>query len=130
MLPPTFIPAKPRRRRKRSHTSAVSTAALTLVAATYDGFAPSLRLTFDRAIDIPGFVATEIIVDDGVFGGSKYQGLSGTLIDPTTIEVSLLDIDAWVSTDVRLTAGAGNGIVAVDDGNAWAGVINLLVPFP
>jgi len=31
---------------------------------------------------------------------------------------------------VRLSAGAANGIVAVDDGGTWAGTTNTELPFP
>ena len=33
-------------------------------------------------------------------------------------------------SDTTLTATAGNGIVAVNDGGHWAGVSGLVLPFP
>jgi hypothetical protein len=105
--------------------------ALSLVQATYQSAVPSIRLAFDRAIDVSGLVGTQIVIADGSISGLRFDAQGDvTIINPSTVEIGLVDIEAWAGPDVRLTAGAGSGIVAVDDGGTWAGVTNLLLPFP
>jgi hypothetical protein len=52
------------------------------------------------------------------------------LVDSITVEIGLVLIGLWAGADVRLTATAPTGIVAEGDGGAWAGAVNLLLPFP
>ena len=47
-----------------------------------------------------------------------------------TIEVTLEFASDYFGPGTLLTAGAGTGIVAADDGGAWAGVAGLELPFP
>ena len=103
---------------------------LALVAAEYQ---PSqwVRLTFDRAIDIAGLDATQVLVNDGTDTGSAWQGTGGgTLVSPTTVEIQVVEIGDSATPDVRLTATDETGIVAVGDGAAWAGVTDLELPVP
>ena len=39
-------------------------------------------------------------------------------------------VQDWSSGDISLTASAGTGIVAENDGGTWAGVTDLALPFP
>jgi hypothetical protein len=124
--------------RRRSRRAAVQPGppppvALTLVSATYQTFDdPFLTLTFDRAIDIAGFEGSGILVDDGQFRMTLFDALGAlTLEDPQTLRIELTTVGpSTAAGEVLLTAGANNGIVAVDDGGTWAGVSNLALPFP
>ena len=51
-------------------------------------------------------------------------------VGPASVLVPLDEDGEFVGTGVRLTVTAGNGIVAVDDGAAWAGVTDVELPFP
>jgi hypothetical protein len=133
--PPSNLFAKPRVRRKRRAQAAAPAppppVALTLVSATYDVGIPSVRLTFDRAINIGGFVGTTVVVDDDADSGLRYQGTGGAhLVGPNSVEIFLVDPTPPTGFGTTLTVTGGNGIVAVDDGGTWAGVSNLELPFP
>ncbi|HEV2293361.1 MAG TPA: hypothetical protein VGR35_05865 [Tepidisphaeraceae bacterium] len=130
--PPDFI-ARPRpRRRRRQVVSSppVPPAALVLVAAELDLGGPWVTLTFDRAIDVAGFVGSAIVVEDET-AVTTFQGIvPATLIGPTAVRIDLSDFDPYSGAGSFLTASAGSGIVAVDDGGTWAGVTELVLPFP
>lgn len=102
---------------------------LTLVAAACSE-APTLVLTFDRPIDVSGLVPGLLRVDNGLLGFSYVGYDTPTLTGPATVEVQLTGVEEYPGTGVRLTAAAGNGIVAVDDGGVWAGVVDLSLPYP
>ena len=129
-LPP-FIPRKPMRYRPRTARTpqGAPPVALTLLSAYYDGDAPGIHLTFDRAIDVSGLVLAAVTVMDG----PDFIHFVGTgtpfLVGPTEVLVFLHNAGSAGGDDVLLTAGAGNGIVAVDDGGTWDGATNLALPF-
>jgi hypothetical protein len=129
-----FVPGPPvgRRRRRRAGAAATPPAAqLALVAATYDKDTPSVDLEFDRAIDIGAMDVAQVIVDDDTFTGARLVGFeTAVLVNATTVRVPLNPVGGVEQPDVFLTVGAGNGIVAVDDGGTWAGVTNEPLPFP
>jgi hypothetical protein len=128
-FPFTFQPRKPFTRRVRPAEAV--TAAPALVQATYQSAVPSIRLTFDRAVNVPALAGNQIVIADGSINALRYDAQGDvTLINPTTIEIGLTDIEAYAGPDVRMTASAASGIVAVDGGAAWGGVTNLLLPFP
>jgi hypothetical protein len=118
-------------RRRRGRARLTAPAALVLVGAVYDASAPRVTLTFDRTIDVAALDGGQIIVVDGAIAGALFaaQG-TATLIDPATVEIGLVDLTGWSGPGVRLNAGPGTGIVAASDGGTWAGVANLLLPFP
>jgi hypothetical protein len=100
------------------------------VAAAYDP-GTSIELTFGRAIDIAGLDGSVIVIDDGSISGFRYAAtLAATLLGPAVVRIELDGIEEFAGPDVRLTAGAANGIVAVGDGAMWAGVTNVELPFP
>jgi hypothetical protein len=77
-----------------------------------------------------GLVVGQYAVTDGPDGHSLVGFESPFLIGPNQVQV-LMQITGSASGDeVLLSVGAGNGIVAVDDGGTWGGVIGLGVPFP
>jgi hypothetical protein len=104
--------------------------ALVLVAAYYDGDAPGVHLTFDRAIDPSGAVVADFTVIDAPesihFVGSGEPSPQSE----TEVLIFLTNVGAASGPDVLLTVGAGNGIVAVDDGGTWEGVSGLVLPWP
>jgi hypothetical protein len=103
---------------------------LTLVSAAYEP-GTLIELSFDRAIDIAGLDGSVIVIDDGSISGFRYAAtLVATLIGPAVVRIELDGIEEFAGPDVRMTAGAANGIVAVGDGAAWAGVSNVVLPFP
>jgi hypothetical protein len=52
------------------------------------------------------------------------------VLGPAGIRVNLEFVEDIGGAGVVLTAGAGNGIVAVGDGAAWAGASDVELPFP
>ena len=130
-IPPGVTPAKRRVRRKRTRVvlSTAPGAALMLVSATYE-VGGLLTLTFDRAVDVAGIVPAAFIVHDGPTGFS-YQGIS--VYDhstPQTVTVEMSGIAEYEGPTVLLNAASANGIVAVDDGGTWAGVNDVVLPYP
>jgi hypothetical protein len=106
-------------------------AALVLASASYDFNGPSVMLEFDRAIDIAGLDGAQISVNDGAFTGLIFAATGpAMLVDPQTVEIDLVSTGPSAGIDVRLTASAASGIVAVNDGGTWPGVMNLVLPFP
>jgi hypothetical protein len=129
-LPPAIVPAKPRRRRKRRNVSASTTPpALMLVGAAYDASLQTVTLTFGRAVDVSGFAPEQVSVIDGP-NAQLFQATEIVLDNPTTATVALTQVDTASGEEVLLDATAANGIVAVGDAEAWAGVTNLELPFP
>jgi hypothetical protein len=124
--PRTFI-----RRRRASREKTPPSVALTLVEASFDEGAPSVRLVFDRAIDIAGLAGAQIVVDAGNVTGTRYEAVGEANLDsPDAVVIGLLEVGPSSSVDTLLTASAGTGIVAVEGGGTWAGVTELALPFP
>ena len=115
--PPTPLPPGP--------------AALNLVSAAFDDVAQTLTLAFDRAIEVSGMDGAAIVIDDPVFSGLRFDATGGPeLLGAETVRITLVAIGDPGGSSVRMTAGAGNGIVALDDPGAWAGVTDLELPWP
>ncbi len=106
-------------------------AALTLVAAVYQE-AAWVQLTFDRPIDVVGLIGSAITVDDGDLTATRWEatGPSVTMIDPATVRIELTEFDPFGGGGILLDATSASGIVAVDDGGAWAGMSDVELPFP
>ncbi|MGB7159619.1 MAG: hypothetical protein WBD40_16245 [Tepidisphaeraceae bacterium] len=131
IIAPPLQPPRRRSRSKRRTTQPMPPVALTLVAASYDKDLSCVDLAFDRAIDIGAMDVTSVAVDDDTFRGLRLAGFeTPVLLNPTTVRVSLNEVGGAMQPGVHLTTGAGNGIVAVDDGGTWAGATDLLLPFP
>ena len=122
------IPPFPRRRPMKQPPQ-LAVAALTLVSASFDPDGPEVYLTFDREIDIAGLAVGEFAVADGP-DGHRLVGFGTPIrIGPNEVQVVMRIAGAASGADTLLTAGAGNGIVASDDGAAWEGVEGLGLPF-
>jgi hypothetical protein len=129
--PPKYV--KRHRPLKKKPQFGPPPAVLTLVEASYSTDDGALvRLKFDRAIDIAGIDEGQIGVRDGLFLHQQLVGNAGgvVVIDPQTIDVYLTATGAYAGADQLLTATGATGIVAVDDGAAWAGVSDLALPWP
>ena len=125
-----FQPRKPPRHRPRTPAPSAPPQTLVLVSASYDENVPVLFLTFDRAIDASGFVAAQVIVNDGSFDSGVYGGVGPAgILSPTQISVALELLEAAPPAPVTMTASALTGLAAVDDGGTWAGVSELGLPF-
>ena len=107
-------------------------AALVLVAATYDENDAILLLTFDRAVDVSAFDGSAVFLGDPTFNSTAYAGTSPASLDaPTIVRVILTATGPYSNTEVDLNVSGANGIVAVDDGGAWAGTGGVIfVPYP
>lgn len=105
-------------------------AALTLVSATFDPDGYIIYLTFDRAVDVSGVVFTAFEVKDGDNGSDFVGSGAAGQNDPTQCNVPMQSAGPYSGTDVTATAGAGNGIIAINDGGLWAGAADLVLPFP
>jgi hypothetical protein len=127
-----YLPARRRIGRRRRHgvPSSPAPAALVLVSATYQEEA-SVTLEFDRAIDVSGIDVSAIIVDDALTTGLTFAGAgTPTIVNATTVQVTLVETGGSSGSEITLTAGANNGIVAADDGGAWPGAEDLELPYP
>ena len=100
----------------------------TLVAVAID-YENSVELTFDRAIDVAGVDPAELSVDDASVGWSYVGAAPVTLVNPTTVRVTLQEAGDSTGPDTRMTVTAGNGIVALGDGGTWTGVSDVVIPF-
>jgi hypothetical protein len=132
MQNPPFLTAKPRVRRKRRSdgSSAPPAPPLMLVSGVYIS-AASIRLSFDRPIDIDGLNSAVFIVNDNDDVGEKFEGSGGgTLLSATTVQITITPAGGPSGTGITLTASAANGIVAVDDGGTWAGVTDFALSVP
>ncbi len=122
-------PAMYRRRPSRTPREAPAPVALVLVKVSYDE-GNWVRLEFDRAIDSGAIVGSAIIVDDEELSGRRYAATAGTVVtSPVAVRAFLTDIGPATGSGITLTASAGNGIVAADDGAAWLGVSGVAIPF-
>jgi hypothetical protein len=131
-IPPTkFVKRRGRIKPRATTPTPPPPAELVLVAAGFDGDELTLTLTFDRAVDIAGIVAgADLLVDDGATLGKLYEAVSATLLAADTVRVTMTLAGDSVGDTLTLTATAGTGIVAADDGGTWAGATNLGLPFP
>jgi hypothetical protein len=116
----------------RSHRRGSSAQALTLLEATYpieiDG---AMRLRFDREIDVSAFDGTQVIVKDGVNQASVMNATGPVVLsDPQTAELYLVITGPYTESNVLFSATGASGIVAVDDGGKWPGVMDAPLPFP
>ena len=129
-----LLQGKFRRRRDRTwqpHEAPPEPAALVLVSATYDAGVPYIQLTFDRAVDVSGMDGSQVTVNDGIEAGGFFAADGAvTIVSPTTVRIELSELSSSSTPSTTLTATAGNGIVAADDGAAWAGVGGVGLPFP
>jgi hypothetical protein len=100
------------------------------VSASYSTDGPTLTLTFDRAVNPSGLVFEALLVNDAQFTNQQYLPEGFEQIAPDTLHFLLTLQDPASGSGVRLTAAEGNGLVAADDGQPWAGVTNLPLPFP
>jgi hypothetical protein len=128
------IPVRPFRRSRRPAKERAAARpvgrALVLVSGDYvlgdSGYV--LQLGFDRAISMAGYDGSVVAVTDGAIVYLRYLATGpATLVNPTTVQIGLVSQGDWEGEDVHLSAGAGNGIVAVDDGGAWAGVADMVL---
>jgi hypothetical protein len=99
-----------------------------LVSATYNETI-SVTLTFDRAVSMAGLDPAAITIDDGTTG-FRYGGTEANQSAANSVEILLNGLEEQPFTGVHLTATDANGIVAVEDDVAWAGVTELALPFP
>ena len=128
---PPFTAATPRVRRKRRQPTSSPPAALVLVAAVYDKDAYTLTLTFDRPISIADYDGDAITVNDDAQMGLSFDATgSAAVTSPDTAVLGLVEVGPSTGSGQTLTASAGTGIVAADDGGTWAGVSALSLPFP
>ena len=128
----TNPPAVFRKRHRQPKQKAKAAAkALTLTAAVYDSDELLLVLTFDRAVDVSGIVGAAILVDDQQHNDATFAATGAVeLVSEAVVQIGLELVGDSTGVGVFLNAAAGNGIVAVDDGGAWAGATDLVLPFP
>ena len=91
----------------------------------------ALTLVFDRAIELGGFVPSQITVQDPSGTGWAYVGTG--VVDtpnPLTVVVEMGSTGTAEGTLDVVTATGATGIVAVDDGGTWPGVTGLGLPYP
>lgn len=124
---------KRRGRAKRPAQQSAPGVALVLESAIFQGDdAPQwVQLGFDRAISIAGLNGAQITVVDGALESVTYRATgSASLVNPTTVRINLVSIGPSEGPDVVMTATGATGIVAMDDAGTWAGVSDLVLPYP
>src|SRR5687767_4874969 len=132
LLPaPPLYPRKRKAKPKRTPPATPPPSdAPVLVAAAFDAGQMFVTLTFDRDVD-PFNVAPEASV---VFDGSNATEYRSTTDlgqpNPTSVEILMLEAGEFTGTGVRMTAVAANGIVSAPGGIEWAGVADVVLPFP
>ena len=102
------------------------------LGGAYEDVEPqTLVLVFDRAVDASAFDGSVVFVNDDVSSGILWSG-NGGFEQPTaeTLRIALLPVAVADPGPVTLTTAGPTGIVAVDDGEPWAGVNALPLPFP
>ena len=104
----------------------------TLAAASFDPETGLyVQLQFDQAVDPSGVVGNQIMINDDQFSGREWVADGAiTIVNPTTIRLGVSDAGGTEGPGLKLTAGAGNGIVSADSGEMWSGVTDLALPFP
>jgi hypothetical protein len=124
-----MFPAKaPVRRRRKGVQFSGPPAGPMLVGVSYEA-SGAMQLRFDRAVDVSGADTTKIVVSDASLGQMlRGTGAAGQQTGEDAI-VFLEPVGPSVGTGVRLSASVGNGIVAIDNGGAWAGVSDVEIPF-
>jgi hypothetical protein len=101
-----------------------------LVAAEF-GEATWVRLAFDRPIDIAGLDGSQITIEDGPITEFRWAATgAATLEGPAVVRIDVALAGPSSSVATTLTATGATGIVALDDGGAWPGVVGLVLPFP
>ena len=130
-----IIPPSPYRKRRRPAKHQPSPApppvsAPVLVAAAWDVASNVVTLTFDRAVDPSGMGPEVVTIFDGVQGFEYHSNNDVSQPNANTVQVVALEFGEFEGTGRHLTAAAPTGIVAVDGGVAWAGVVDLELPFP
>jgi hypothetical protein len=124
-------PAKYRRQRGRvKERQPMGPVPLVLVSASYDSGGGFVVLQFERPIDVSGLNGSLVQLNDPA-SDLLFAGTNGTvMLDASTVQIGLSMIEDADEPGVVLNVLAGNGIVVVDDGTAWAGVSELGLPFP
>ena len=104
---------------------------LAAAAFAFVGPGGALTLAFDRAIDLAGFDPSQITVQDPNNTGFAYAG-TGVVDtpDPQTVVVEMGQTGSSIGALDVMSATGATGIVAIDDGAAWAGVTDLGLPWP
>ncbi|MGC4031711.1 MAG: hypothetical protein QM754_08255 [Tepidisphaeraceae bacterium] len=128
MLIDPFWPVRKRRRVKVRAMPATPTASgPVLVEAVYESMT-AVTLTFERAVSVTVDMLTGVHVTDGD-QGEAYHGENYEMLSPTSVHVNLYYDQPYSGPGVTLTAIADTGIVAANDGSAWAGVTDVALPF-
>ena len=122
--PPKFRKGRPALRRN----PVPSTPGLVLQSVLYPANSgESIHLEFDRDINIGSINVGQILVSDSALNKIRQGTGSASLIDSQTVQIDLDDAGAYSGDDDVLNASNDTGIVAVDDGGTWAGVIDYPV---
>jgi hypothetical protein len=132
MIVPITNPFRRRKGRPRPVAVAAPPAPLMLIGANFSPVTTILRLTFNKPVNVDDIFPGNLQVNDGVSpGGIQWEG-QGPVTQPTpsVVEVGMFEIQAQAYPDTRLNAAEPTGIVAVEGAEAWAGVADLLLPFP
>ena len=103
-----------------------------LISASFDEGTAQLQLGFNQAIDIDAFDPTTVVVEDNGFSGNEFQGSdgSGVLISPVVVQIDMAVIGPTSGGPRTFSAGTDNGITPASGGDAWAGAVDVALPFP
>jgi hypothetical protein len=127
LVPPPKI--RQRRSWPGAATAVAPVAPLSLLSAVYDPVGLTLTLSFDRAVSVAGMVGSQLTVSDGVHNGHVFAATGLVAVNAGVVQVGLVAGASAKGPKVLFSAGAGNGIVAVNDGGKWAGATGLVLPY-
>jgi len=133
-MPPSIIPAKaPRRRKRRPVVNAPPGVPPVLIEASFDAETLLLTLGFDIAVDLVGIVPAAIGVADRPRGFIYAGAAVAEVLSPSSFTLAMEIVGEGIGAEVLLEAGAGTGIVAAVGGVVWAGTggqVELPIPTP
>lgn len=104
---------------------------LNLVAANWNFLLTRLELTFDRAVNVAGYIAQQLEINDDVDTFRQWKdAIIGSQPTPESVHFTMFISGISMGGVRELTTLGDTGIVAVDNGAGWAGVTDLPLPFP
>jgi len=124
-----YPPERPRKRRDVQFSAPEPLAAAPVLVAVEYQPAAWVRLTFDVAVDVAGFLPATVLVSDEDANASMGGRGPVVAVSPAVVQVPLEWVGGSAGPGTTLTVAADNGVAAVAGGVAWAGVSGAAIPF-
>jgi hypothetical protein len=105
-------------------------APLVFVSGIVDPGSYGVYLSFDRAIDIDGVDVSQFTLKYAADGVTLVGAGAASYNSPVGIHVPMIVAGGYGGSEDLVSVTAANGIVAADDGGAWAGCSDVELPYP